>query len=388
VSGHATIYAARSLSLAVVRSAARGLRIQPGTGECLAVLETQGLRIIVNQLTPAQRDEHLVAIRGYITSQCHVADETFLAEIEDTAQVLGLIVEPELDPQGKAAELVLSLARYSGGFSFDGQVFRDGDGRLVAQPLRGDLGAGNEDSITSEVSHDDRGKFTEPPDAARVMRRAWIFAAVTMRAFLEDEPAGSADEAQSLIWSWLETFAATADLEEAEEAMLATPHGSLTLDQRDQVRHRGEALAVLTWALGVGEMPDHETPTDPGVLAGKMGFLGAALHPALKNPRLRSAPEIDWTARRILGIHWRLREFWLRPKAVDFRTFARTAWFGAFDLVNIRLFDDDLAIGGKPITLAPREQIKRCHDMAVERHQAIAWLRGMHRDYSKVDTST
>lgn len=388
--GHATIYAARALSLAVVRSAARGLRVTPGVGECLATLEGGDLRITVNQLPAEQLDEHLAAIRGYIASRCHVEDDAFPMAIEDTAQVLGLVVEPQLDGQSKAAELVLNLARLSSGYSFDGVAFRDGDGHIAAQPARtsADGPDGDEQSITSEVGQEDRGKFTEPPNAARVLRRAWILAAVTMRAFLEEEPATSFDEPMSLIWSWLETFGAVDDLEETEEAMLATPHGHIATDQRVAAGWRGEGLAVLAWALGVGDMPDHETTVDAGALAGKMGFLGATLHPSLKNPRLRSAPEIDWMARRLLGVHWRLREFWLRPKPVDFRTFARTAWFGAFDLVNIRLFDDDLGIGGKAITAAPREQIKRAHDIAVERHQAIGWLRGMHRDYSKVDTST
>jgi hypothetical protein len=134
-------------------------------------------------------------------------------------------------------------------------------------------------------------------------------------------------------------------------------------------------------------MVDHQTPFDPGAVASSMGFLADVLPAHLRNPQLRSATELEWQRRRLYAIHWRLREFWLRPRPFDFRAYARSAQQGTFDLIGIPLLDDDLAIAGRPLAQAPRDLAQRSHDMVVERHLAIGWLLGRHHDYSLVDTT-
>jgi hypothetical protein len=49
---------------------------------------------------------------------------------------------------------------------------------------------------------------------------------------------------------------------------------------------------------------------------------------------------------------------------------------------------DDLAIRGTAIAATPRELLAMTSSIAMERHQAINWLDGVHPIYSDVDTST
>jgi hypothetical protein len=91
---------------------------------------------------------------------------------------------------------------------------------------------------------------------------------------------------------------------------------------------------------------------------------------------------------RLLGIHWRLRDFSLNPTAMNFEAFSRECWFGSFDLTGIATLEDDLAIGGKPISKADRGDFETCFSIARERHIAINWLIGLARTYSKVPTDT
>ncbi len=92
--------------------------------------------------------------------------------------------------------------------------------------------------------------------------------------------------------------------------------------------------------------------------------------------------------RRLLAIHWRLRDFSLGPRTMDFREFSRTAWMGPFELEGIPLAGNDLAIGGEPIEQADPEQVHESQSIALERHHAINWLMGQTWVYSQVDTST
>ena len=113
-----------------------------------------------------------------------------------------------------------------------------------------------------------------------------------------------------------------------------------------------------------------------------------------------TAPELDGALAKVDGIELRL-PYQSDPEArrqinegrieyidTHLSHVAQQAWFGRFDLVGFKLVRDDLAIDGVGLSEAPRDAIKRCHGVAVERHQAIGWLRGAHRLYSKVDTST
>jgi hypothetical protein len=91
--------------------------------------------------------------------------------------------------------------------------------------------------------------------------------------------------------------------------------------------------------------------------------------------------------KRLLAVHWRLRQYSLLPGAMGFRTFARTGW-RPFDLAGVPLAGDDLALGGRAIADTDAEPRRIAESTARERHQAINWLLGDHPVYSRVDLST
>ncbi len=377
-----TIYAPRALSLAVIRSAARGFRVAPHAEPVLCSIEAAGLQITVGNVSIDELPQRVANVRAFVMTRCHISDDRVLAALDDAEYAYALHCTPTL--AGRVGELVTNLTRLCDGIAFDGAALRDGHGQVLAADSPG---SGEEESSTEDMSPEVSGRFTAPPQADRVLRRVWVLAAVAMRAFLEGSSNNSVAEPFARIWQWLDRAGALPELEDSERDLLSTPHGRMTVEQKVVAGWRGEGLGVLAWALHSTAMVDHQTPFDPGTIATSMGFLADVLPAHLRNPQLRSATELEWQRRRLYGIHWRLREFWLRPRSFDFRAYARIASHGAFDLIGIPILDDDLAIAGKPLAQAARDLAQRSHDMVVERHMAIGWLLGRHHDYSRVDTT-
>ncbi len=376
-----TIYAARPLPLGVIRSAARGLLVAPHAEPVVCSIEGQGVHLTISAIAIDDMPERVANVRAFAMTRCHISDDRVLAALDDAEYGYVLHCTPSL--AGRVAELVLNLTRLCDGISFDGSSLRDGHGQVLAA----DAPNSTEESNTFDMSPESSGRFTAPPTAERVLRRVWVLAAVAMRAFLEASSNNSVSEPFTRIWNWLDRAGALPELEDAERDLLSTKHGRMTVEQKVVAGWRGEGLGVLAWALHATPMVDHQTPFDPGTIATSMGFLADVIPAQLRHPQLRSPTELEWQRRRLYGIHWRLREFWLRPRAFDFRAWARTAPHGAFDLIGIPILSDDLAIAGQPLPQAPRDLAQRSHDMVVERHMAIGWLLGKHHDYSRVDTT-
>lgn len=383
-----TIFASRPLPVAVIRSAARGVRVVAGLEPAICNIEGGGLHIGVEAVAADALPHRIAQARIFATTRCHIVDEAVFAALDDAEY--GYVLHCNAGMVGRGAELIVNLTRLCSGIAFDGASFRDGHGQTVASSSAeaNEANEGNEESSTTiDVKPETLGRFTEPPGAARVLRRVWVLSAITMRGHLEAASINSVVEPFARIWKWLERNDALSELEDAERDLLSTPHGRLTIEQKVIAGWRGEGLGVLTWALHVTAMVDHQTAFDPGIIASSMGFLSDVLPANVRTPQLRSVAELQWQGRRLSSIHWRLREFWLRPRAFDFRSYARTAPRGAFDLIGIPLLNDDLAIAGRPLVQAPRDLAQRSHDMVVERHLAIGWLLGKHHDYSQVDTT-
>jgi hypothetical protein len=145
---------------------------------------------------------------------------------------------------------------------------------------------------------------------------------------------------------------------------------------------------VLAWALGLADLPAHDEQADMEALAAAIGFTPFAPDAATPLPRLRRADELARAERRLLAIHWRVRELQVSPAPVDFVRFSQEAWFGDFDLFGIAVADRDLAVGGAPIARADDDLVRITSSIAAERHQAIAWVLGDDPLYSAVVTST
>ncbi len=300
-------------------------------------------------------------MRGYVEQSCTVHHDSFHERVDAVVQVLGCVFE--VDDVADLDRVLFALAGAGRAFLFDGASFLSHERTLLAGPGEAQL---------------------EPPDAARVLRRAWALAAVAMRAYLEDPRARDAEARIRELRAWIGAVRLDDEHEPDEVALVDAPRGTLTPEQQANGSWRSEGVMVLAWALGAGALPDHETQGDPFDAARELGFLG----PTPSRVALRPAEEIDREARRSLAIHWRLREASLRRKPVDFERFSRESWFGGFDLGDIPLAEGDLAIGGVPITRADELQVQICSSIAMERHHAFNWLLGTASVYSEVDTPT
>ncbi|HEX8914259.1 MAG TPA: DUF4272 domain-containing protein, partial [Humisphaera sp.] len=228
------------------------------------------------------------------------------------------------------------------------------------------------------------------PSPDRVARRALALAAVGARGLLEQEdPADpGVEETRQRLLKWVADVGIGDELEPDEWKALQRPIAKLDRQAALNATWRLEGLAVLAWALNRIEIPPIDEQVDPGELLPAVGILDADRAAALLAAPLRPPAELNRYADHMFAIHWRLRDFRLRPKAMNFREFAKTAWFGPLDIEGVRLIDDDLAVGDAPIASADPARVGAAQSGAMERHQAANWLRGDHPVYSCVDTPT
>ena len=236
------------------------------------------------------------------------------------------------------------------------------------------------------MSHEPGEERLDPPAAERVQRRALALSAVVCRGYLEQDAGNAeADRFRESIGDWLREHRVWEELESEEQALLGTPLGKASAQSVVDATWRSEGLVVLAWALGRLEMASHATAVDPKVATDAVGFLSEE---PLRDATLRSSEEVAAMADRYFAVHWRLREFSLRRRPLDFEKFAKTSWFGPLHIVGVPLVEGDLEVAGKAITDAAPDELDQCTSIARERHQASNWLRGVHAVYSEVDTST
>jgi len=224
-----------------------------------------------------------------------------------------------------------------------------------------------------------------PPTPLRVAQRALVLASVSCRGFIERDIEN--EPLRQRVIAWLNALGLVDELEPDEASLLTTPVGYLTQQQSVDAGWRCEGLVVLAWALGSRDLPDHDESVHPKEVADILGFLDAAPS-ALGMPTLRPQSELQRCSDLFFALHWRLREFSRYRKPIDFASFARTVWFGPLEIGDLRLVDDDLAIGYLPVSAAPEAEFSRCLSIAMERHQAVNWLRGYAEVYSEVPTNT
>lgn len=294
------------------------------------------------------------------------------SRIQASQQVLALRVEPGFDDEGRAEALLSGLLRERDGVVLRGGRVLDGQGACLLAPP------------APEACED-----LQPPSALRVARRALVLCAVVCRASLEQEPSEErAEELQERLVAWLEANDLDGELEEHERELIEAPVGSLPRQRAIDASWRSEGLAVLGWALGGYELPPHDEQADPQEIAQALGFLEDDPACGLDDPRLRDDEELERLARRLMCLHWRLREFTSRPGSIDLAKTAGLAFTAAIDLGGVPMLEGDLALRGAPIAACEPDVVTECASIAFERHQAINWLAGHHDVYSEVDTST
>ena len=244
---------------------------------------------------------------------------------------------------------------------------------------------------TPDEALDDEEEELTPPEPQRVARRALALAAVSGRGLLEQEDPSDPHVGQTCqrILDWVNAIDLGAELEPHEWDLLRRPLG--TSDQQTIVNAvwRIEGLGVLAWALGLNDLRPHDELVNPGELLPAVGILDGEKSRALQaSPALRGPAELEEARERLFAVHWRVRELQLGRAAMNFREFALTAWFGPLSIEGVRLIDDDLAVGDRPIASADPDRVNACASAAMERHLAINWLNGYGEVYSETDVST
>ena len=85
-------------------------------------------------------------------------------------------------------------------------------------------------------------------------------------------------------------------------------------------------------------MPPHDELVDVPALLRAIGVPDPDRSRALVDAaELRPPDELQKLRERLFAIHWRLTDWRLRPRSLDFAEFARTAWFGPLDLDDVAL---------------------------------------------------
>jgi uncharacterized protein DUF4272 len=232
---------------------------------------------------------------------------------------------------------------------------------------------------------------TPPLEAKRVARRALCLAAIGGRGLLDaDEmPREKAEAHQKAILTWASELALEEELEPNELKLIQQSVGTLERQPAIDAVWRFEGLGVLAWALGRFELPAYDQLVDPTALLTAVGFLDLNKSTALlASPALRRLEELRRLQQKCFAVHWRLQEFLLKKKKMNFRTFARDCWFGPLDVSLVRFHDHDLAIGKLAISNAPPEEVNKTFSAIRERHLASNWLVDGGKVYSETDTST
>ena len=326
--------------------------------------------------------------------------------IESFRFALGVLSEPEIDIDSADERLkyLFAAAKHLDAALFTPSSLRDASGRVLFHAKREPDPSAQMPAIYREVPGLPRQQRTRsqggtlpdpdsppPPTPRRVARRALALAAVSGRALLEQEDAADpgVEETRRRILEWVDATGIGDELEPEEWKVIQRPLGALARQDALNATWRLEGLGVLAWALNRYALRPHDELVDPGELLPAIAMLNVEKARALlAEPDLRARGELEKLGERLFALHWRLREFQVRPGPKNFRELARTAWWGEMNIEGLPLIDDDLAVGGPSITNADPDAVGAAMSATAERHLAINWLRGYAERYSEVDTPT
>jgi hypothetical protein len=225
------------------------------------------------------------------------------------------------------------------------------------------------------------------PDARRVAQRTLVLCSVAARGFLDAETPTDAEALKRDLLDFVARHHLDRELEPEERAMLEAPIGSLERQPTIDATWRLEGMAVLAWSLGVAEMPAHDQPVEGVRLCMSLGLLARDTPLLVQLPQRRPAEEIARMQTRLHGIHWRMADYRVESTRLDFRALASNSAVGPWDLSDVPMIDDDLAIRGVRLDRADPGARTQTESIARERHRAINWVMGRHPVYSETPTS-
>lgn len=341
-------------------------------------------------------DRQLAGMRGYF--------EQF-----DARPVVGALIgsfrfalampdgEPPEDPDDPMHQVIRRLTSHLDGVLFLPGYFLDSRCRvLVAPDGEHDPDAVMPASVALSTSSDieplvddDEDWALDPPDAQRVARRAIALAVMSARGLAEVRPDGDMVALRRDLRGWLDDVGVTDELEPDERGFL---DGTDTPPVQQQVdaTWRSEGLAVLGWGLRWWEMPAYDELATPPDMWRSVGLLHDTekARTLISDAALQPPEELERMRLHLLMFDWRMVDYRVNPRPVDFVKLSKSCWVGSFPLAGYQIVDNDLAIGGVPVHEASPDVRSRAAGISVERHRAINWLCGYNPIYSDVDTST
>lgn len=299
---------------------------------------------------------------------------------------VSFIIEPAFTDKDPRQDVIAAIARLVDGVIFLPGCLSDAEGRLI---ISADDDADPEAQIPANqrVKNESPDPSDElpaggPPSEERIISRLIFMGALVNRGFMEEHPEG-----ETLRMEMLDDFRNSAAWQEGEEdeiEALETPVGGLPDKKRWELPWLSEGAAVLAWSLGLMELPAYDEQVSTDELYKVIDDLeNESLTPKLRNP-----DELEKLSCQMFAIHWRLRQYDIDPKAMDFAEFAPRAWWGPMDLSLARLANNDLEVNGMPLYESSEENWKCASGIMEERRKAVHWLQGEHPVYSENDTST
>jgi uncharacterized protein DUF4272 len=239
------------------------------------------------------------------------------------------------------------------------------------------------------VTLDESEESPRPPTPTRVAARALVLSAVACRGLIErDASKPGAEQLRKDVRQWLSDIGVAAEMEEREAAMLSTPLGKLDRQAAIDASWSSEGLVVLGWALGRAPLPAFYAECDSPEVANALGFLAEKEDTVLKDARLRDQADVSSAEETYLTLHWRLRQFSLDSKPMDFAEYVARCNWGPLRLDDVPLCDGDLAVDGVRIDRVPDDIFHQTVSIVQERHRAFNWLMGWDSVYSQVTTDT
>jgi hypothetical protein len=188
--------------------------------------------------------------------------------------------------------------------------------------------------------------------------------------------------------TWISSVGLDDELEARESAIIRAPLSKLSEREVINASWEGEGMATLAWALSCYDLPAYDQIVSSPSVGESLGFLNELSGTVLDSPRLRPAEEVDEFREQMFALHWRLREFSLRPEFLDFARFACECSFGPLDIARLPLVRGDLAIDGRTLMDVGEDRWGECLSISSERHRTANWLAGHKPIYSQVTADT
>ena len=307
---------------------------------------------------------------------------------------LSFTLDPDPVDGDPRQELIFEMVKFMEGVIFLPTCLLDGEGRvLLAANGENDpdatlptnavvffkKGFSTEEGIENDAEHELR-----PPTLEQIQARLVLMAALVDRGVMEDSPDIEGEQQRAALVKGLRGSLAWELAEPFEREALECPAGELKDQTTRNLEWLSEGAMVLAWALQLADLPAYDEQVDVYVLYDVRDRLIEGSVVSV----LRDAQVIDKLAFQMLAIHWRLQQYSLESKALDFVDYAKRAWCGPMDLSLAKLIDNDLAVGNAPFVVAPEEAWRCANGIMQERRKAAHWLLGHEPVYSENDAST